>query len=130
MAATVRTMQEAGRCELCGAPDEGTFRSRIAHMREQHPAYARGVLFRVIAPFVFLASVLILAAAKAPTWGYIVVLGLSFGLTFFGRVRSRSERTRAGTTPTIGVKRLLREGGLGFILIVPVVAVLIVLLSR
>lgn len=130
MAATVHTMEAEGRCELCGARDEGTFRSRIAHLKAKHPAYARGLIFRLVAPGIFLVWVLLLAALKAPQWAYIVALAVSFGLLFFGKQRSRLERSRAGASPTIGAKRLLREGGLGFILIVPVVAMLIILLSR
>jgi hypothetical protein len=130
MAATVHTMQAEGRCELCGARDEGTFRSRIAHLRKEHPAYARGLLFRLVAPGLFLIGVLALAAAHAPEWAYLIVLAVSFGLLFFGKIRSRLERSRAGARPTIGAKRLLREGGLGFVLIIPIVAMLIILLSR
>src|SRR5262245_7308296 len=130
MAATVRTMQADGRCELCGARDEGTFRSRIAHLRKEHPAYARGLFLRLIAPGAFLVAVLALSAAHAPQWSYLVALVATFGLLFFGKVRSRVERRKAGTTATIGFKRLLREGGLGFILIIPAVALLIILLSR
>ena len=130
MAATVRSMQGEGRCELCGARDDGAFRSRIAHLRKEHPAYARGLILRLAAPGLFLVVMLALAAARAPQWGYLVALVACFGLLFFGKVRSRVERSRAGARPTIGFKRLLREGGLGFVLIIPVVAMLILLLSR
>jgi hypothetical protein len=130
MAATVQQMKAEGRCELCGARDDGAFRSRIAHLREEHPAYARGLFFRLVAPGAFLVAVLVLAAAHAPEWTYMIALVGTFGLLFFGKVRSRLERRRAGTTPTIGLKRLVREGGLGFILVIPAVALLIILLSR
>jgi len=123
-------METDGRCELCGARDEGSFRSRIAHLRSEHPSYARGLFLRLIAPVLFLVLVLGLAAGHAPQWAYLVALVATFGLLFFGKVRSRVERSRAGTTPTIGIKRLAREGGLGFILLIPAVAVLILLLSR
>src|SRR5437867_5787526 len=105
MAATVRTMQADGRCELCGARDEGSFRSRIAHLRTEHPAYARGLLFRLVAPGTFLVAVLALSVAHAPQWTYLIALIATFGLLFFGKVRSRVERSRAGARPTIGFKR-------------------------
>ncbi len=130
MAATVHSMQAEGRCELCGARDEGTFRSRVAHLRNEHPAYARGLFLRVIAPVVFLAVILLLAALKAPAWGYVVGLGLSFGVLFLGKVRSRRERAAAGATPKMALKRLLLEGGMRFLIVIPAVAVLILLLSK
>ena len=130
MAATVHSMQAEGRCELCGARDEGTFRSRVAHLRKEHPAYARGLFLRVIAPVVFLAVILVLAALKSPAWGYVVGLGLSFGVLFLGKVRSRRERAAAGATPKMALKRLLLEGGMRFIIVIPAVAVLIIMLSR
>lgn len=129
MAATVHHMQAQDRCDLCGAQAD-TPRERIAHLRAKHPAYARGLLLRLVSPAMFLVGVLILAAAKAPEWTYLVVLAVSFGMLFFGKVRSRSERSRAGARPTLEVKRLLREGGLPFLLIIPTVALLIVFLSR
>ncbi len=130
MAATVHAMQAEGRCELCGARDEGTFRSRVAHLRQEHPAYARGLLLRVIAPVVFLAAIFILSALKAPTWAYIVGLGLGFGVLFLGKARTRRERTAAGATPKMALKRVLLEGGIRFIIVIPAIAVLIILLTR
>ena len=87
MAATVRSMQGEGRCELCGARDDGAFRSRIAHLRKEHPAYARGLILRLAAPGLFLVVMLALAAARAPQWGYLVALVACFGLLFFGKSR-------------------------------------------
>ena len=130
MAATVHSMQAEGRCELCGARDEGTFRSRVAHLRKEHPAYARGLFLRVIAPVVFLAVILVLAALKAPAWGYVVGLGLGFGVLFLGKVRSKQERSAAGARPKMALKRVLLEGGMRFLIVIPAVAVLIILLSR
>lgn len=129
MAATVRAMQQAGRCELCGARAEPG-RERFAHLRAEHPAYARGVVLRVVAPAVLLLGVVVLGLVKAPQWSYFIVLALSFGSLFFGKIRSRVERSRAGARPTIGVKRLLREGGLPFLLIIPIVVLLILFLSK
>jgi hypothetical protein len=129
VAAKVATMEAADRCELCGARAETT-RDRIAHLRAEHPAYARGLLLRLMAPAVFLVGVLLAAAIKAPQWTYLVVLFASFGLLFFGKVRSRAERSRAGARPTLRVKQLVREGGLPFLLIIPIVMLLILLLSR
>jgi len=129
VAAKVATMEAADRCELCGARAE-TFRDRLAHLRAEHPVYARGLIFRLVAPGVFLAVVLILAATHAPPWTYLGALFVSFGMLFFGKVRSRVERSRAGARPTLELKRLIREGGLPFLMIIPTVALLILFLSR
>jgi len=130
MAATVHSMQAEGRCELCGARDEGTYRSRVAHLRQEHPAYARGLLLRVIAPVVFLAVILVLGALKAPAWAYVVGLGLALAVLVLGKSRTRRERTAAGTTPKMALKRVLLEGGMRFIIVIPAIVVLIILLSR
>jgi hypothetical protein len=130
MATKVLNMQVANTCELCGYRSEGTFRDRMRHLKKEHPAYARGVLLRIVAPGLFLVEVLILAAVHAPPWVYIVALFTSFGLLFMGKVRARAERQKAGARPTMEFRRLLREGGLGFLLIVPVIALLIAMLSR
>src|SRR6266568_5134823 len=111
------TTEDPLRCELCGYRSEGDFRDRMRHLKSEHPAYARGLLFRVAAPAVFLIEVLVLAVAHAPQWAFIAALFVSFGLLFFGKQRSRTERKRAGTTATVPVKRLMKEGGLGFLLI-------------
>lgn len=130
MAARVGTMNEPDQCELCGYRSDGTFRDRVTHLRGSHPAYARGLLLRVASPLLFLVELGILAALKAPQWAYLVALFSSFGLLFFGKQRSRSERHKAGARPTLPIKRLVREGGLGFLLILPVIAILIVALGR
>ena len=129
MTAKVATMETADRCELCGARAETT-RDRVAHLRAEHPAYARGLLLRLVAPGVFFVGVLILAALHAPQWTFLVTLFVSFGLLFFGKVSSRAERSHAGARPTLGLKRLVREGGLPFLLIVPAVALVILVVSR
>jgi hypothetical protein len=123
-------MQAEGRCELCGARDEGTFRSRVAHLRKEHPAYAWGLFLRVVAPVVFLAVILVLGALKAPAWTYIVGLGLGSAVLLLGRTRTRRERSAAGTTPKMALKRVLLEGGMRFIIVIPAIAVLVILLSR
>ena len=130
MAATVHSMQTEGRCELCGARDEGTFRSRVAHLRQEHPAYARGLLLRVIAPAVFLAVILGLGALKAPAWTYIVGLALGFGVLFLGKTRTRRARVDAGAAPKMPLKQVVLEGGMRFILVIPAIAILLFLLSR
>jgi hypothetical protein len=130
MAATVHSKQAEGRRELCGAHDEGTFRSRIAHLRMEHPAYARGLFLRVIAPVVFLAVILGLGALKAPAWAYVLGLGLSLGVLFLGRARSKQGRAAAGARPKMELKRVLLEGGMRFLIVIPAVALLIITLSR
>jgi hypothetical protein len=130
MVATIRAMETTDRCDLCGARIEGTGRERFAHLRAKHPAYARGLVMRLLSPGVFLIWVLLLGALHAPQWAYLVALGVSFGLLFFGKVRSRVERSRAGARPTLPMRRLLQEGGLAIFLIVPTVVLLILFLSR
>jgi hypothetical protein len=127
--ATARTM-EMDRCDLCKARIEPSARGRITHLRRCHPGYARGLLLRVVAPAVFLMIVMALGAARAPGWAYVAALFASFGLLFWGKQRSRSERRRAGTRPTLPLRRLVREGGWSFLLLLPVLAGLIVLLGR
>jgi len=130
MAAKVIQMEETNRCDLCGYRSEGGFLDRARHLKNEHPAYAKGLLFRVAAPGIFLIEVVVMAAIHAPEWAFIVALFSSFGLLFFGKQRSRAERRAAGTRPTMPLTRLVREGGLGFMLIVPVIALLIVVMSR
>lgn len=132
MAAKVVAMnqQHVDRCELCGHRFEAGFAARMRHLRGSHPAYARGLLLRLAAPLAMIAGVLVLAVAHAPQWAYFVALGGSYALLFFGRVRSRLERTRAGATPSLSLRRILREGGLAFVLFIPVVAALVYLLGR
>jgi len=130
MAARVIQVNETNRCDLCGYRSEGRFLDRVRHLKSEHPQYAKGLLFRVAAPGIFLIEVLVMAAVHAPQWAFIVAIFSSFAFLFFGKQRSRAERRAAGTTPTMPLKRLVREGGLGFLLIVPVIALLIVVISR
>jgi hypothetical protein len=108
-------------CELCGTTVGATFRERFGHLRSAHRDYARSLVLRMVAPMVFLAGVLGLSAARAPRPAYLVALFACFGLLFFGKVRSRAERSRAGARPTLPLKRLWREGGAGLVLVVPVI---------
>ena len=130
MAAKVATMEDMNRCELCGHRSDGGFRDRMSHLKQSHPAYARSLILRMAAPGIFLIEILVMAAFHAPQWVFIVALFSSFGVLFVGKQGSRAERRRAGTTPTLPIKRLVREGGLGFLLIVPVIALLIAMLGR
>ncbi|MGZ4204264.1 MAG: hypothetical protein ACXVES_03085 [Actinomycetota bacterium] len=130
MAAKVIQMTDENRCDLCGYRSEGGFLDRARHLKSEHPAYTRGLLFRLAAPGIFLVEVLAMAAVHAPGWAFLVALFSSFALLFFGKQRTRGERRAAGTRPTMPLKRLIREGGLGFILIVPVIALIIAVLGR
>ena len=130
MAAKVIQMEETNRCDLCGYRSEGGFLDRARHLKNEHPAYAKGLLFRIAAPGIFLIEVLIMAAIHAPAWAFLVALFSSFGLLFFGKQRSRAERRQAGVRPTLSLKRLVQEGGLGFMLIAPVIALMLVALSK
>lgn len=117
------------RCELCGARVGGA-RERAHRLRSAHPGYARNVVARIAAPFVFLVAVLVLSALHAPPIAYLVAMGASYAAVFFGRVGSRSARSAAGASPVIGVTRMVREGGLGFVLLLPVAALIVFGLSR
>jgi hypothetical protein len=94
-----------------------------------HPEYARNVVARLAAPVVFLIAVAILSAVHAPPVAYIVALGASYAFLFFGRIGSRRARASAGALPSIGVRRMLREGGLRFVLFVPAVAAVVLVLA-
>jgi hypothetical protein len=120
---------DADRCELCGYRSSGTFRDRVTHLRGTHPGYAQALLFRLAAPMLFLVEVVVMGALRSPPWAYLVALFSSFGLLFVGKQRSRSERRRAGARATLPMGRLLREGGLGILILLPLVAILIVALS-
>ena len=128
MSRASQTVQAADRCELCGA-GVGDARARARHLRQAHPEYARNVIARLLAPFVFLAGVLILGALHAPPLAYLFALGLSYAFLFFGRVGSRRARARAGAAPAIGVRRMISEGGLRFALLLPVAALVVFVLS-
>ena len=129
MAATVKaTTRDAQRCELCGYRSDGTIRDRIGHLRERHPGYARGLLLRVVAPLVFLVEIAVLAALHAPSWVFLVAFGVSYALLFFGKQRSRSERRKKGASPTMPLGRLMREGGLGIVL-VPIAAIVVLIVA-
>ena len=129
--ATAKTpkVQATDRCELCGAR-VGDARERARHLRSAHPDYARNVFARIVAPLVFVATTLVLSAVHAPPAAYLVGLGASYAVVFFGRVGSRKARLKAGAVPTIGVQRMLREGGLRFVLFIPFVALIVFVLSR
>jgi hypothetical protein len=124
-----RKVVEADRCELCGAV-VGDARERARHLRSAHPQYARNVFARVAAPAVFLVGVGILSVLHAPPISYLVALAASYGVLFFGRVGSRKARAQAGARASIGVVRTLREGGVWFVLVIPVVALVVFLLSK
>jgi hypothetical protein len=129
MARTLERKGAVDRCELCGAR-VGDARVRARHLRSAHPGYARNVVARIAAPFVFLAAVAVLSALHAPPVAYLVALGASYAALFFGRVGSRKARARAGASASFGVTRTLREGGLPFVLFVPVVVLIVFVLSR
>ena len=117
-------------CELCGRSFDASVRGRFAHLRAEHPAYARGLLLRLAAPVVFIVSMWVLSVAHAPGIAYVAALIASWGLLFMGKVRSRAERVASGARSTVPIARLLREGGIAFVLVVPIVAGVILLVSR
>ena len=122
-------LNTSNRCELCGAR-VGDARERARHLRSAHPGYARNVVARIAAPFLFLVAVAVLSALHAPPIAFLVALGASYAAVFFGRAGSRKARSKAGAAPSLGVKRTLREGGVWFVLLVPVVVLIVFILSR
>lgn len=129
MAANVKPMT-TDRCDICGYRFDGTFADRREHLRRSHPRYARALLLRLSAPFVFLVGVLVCSALGAPQNAYLVALALSFGALFFGKQLSRLERRRAGARATLPVGRLLREGGVQFLLLIPLLGLLVYFLGK
>lgn len=99
-------------------------------MKTEHPAYWRGLLFRLAAPGVFLVCMGVAAAFHAPQAVYLVGLFAAFGVLFLGKQRSRNERRDAGLTPTLPLVRMLRDGGALIILIIPLVMLLMFLASK
>ena len=65
MAARVIQVNETNRCDLCGYRSEGRFLDRVRHLKSEHPQYAKGLLFRVAAPGIFLIEVLVMAAVRS-----------------------------------------------------------------
>jgi hypothetical protein len=130
MAARVTAVQKADRCDLCGYRSTGTFADRIGHLRTEHPAYARGLLLRLAAPFAFLVTLLGLAALRAPQWAYLVAMAASVGVLVAGWRASRTARATAGARPGVPISRLMREGGLRIALLVPALALIVVVASR
>lgn len=129
MAARVVTMDQTERCELCGHRSDGSARDRLRHLKESHPAYARGLFFRVAAPAVFLAEIFLIGVLEAPQWVYLVALFSSFALLVLGKLTARAQRKNAGAE-VFGIRRLVREGGMPFLLLLPAIVMLIALLSR
>ncbi|MGH2726531.1 MAG: hypothetical protein ACRDKS_06100 [Actinomycetota bacterium] len=116
------------RCELCGANAPATFVGRTRHLRKEHPAYARGLLLRILAPVVFLAGVVGLQALDAPVWTVLVVAAGSAGLAIAGLWIARVAKAGSDSKPTF--MELFREGGYRFVLIAGVFAVMLILASR
>jgi hypothetical protein len=128
-----KAMARAGvmdRCDLCGAGSDGTFSDRIRHLRKEHPAYARGLLLRVASPLVFLVTIVALQAVGAPVWSAIVAIAASLGLAALGITTARAARVQAGARSTAPLGKLVREGGLRFVLLAGVLGVMLILASN
>jgi hypothetical protein len=117
------------RCELCGV-DVGGARERARHLRSAHPDYARNVFARIVAPLLFVAALAVLSILHAPPVAYLVAMGVSYAVLFFGRIGSRKARSKAGVRPSIGIGRMLREGGVRFVMLVPVALLIVLVLQR
>jgi hypothetical protein len=126
----VMTQQAADSCELCGARLEGGPRKQLAHMRREHPAYARGVLSRLAAPLVFMLGLLVLGAFGAPQWTYLVPLASGFLLMFGGRQRSRAERAEAGAARSLSIGQMIKAGGWRIALVVASLVAIIYMSGR
>jgi len=116
------------RCELCGASAPATFSGRTRHLRKEHPAYARGLLLRILAPVVFLGGVVGLQAAGAPTWTVLGAAAASAGVAIAGLWIARA--AKAGSDAKLTLWELFREGGYGFALIAGLFALMLILASR
>jgi hypothetical protein len=117
------------RCDLCGAGSDGTFSDRTRHLRKEHPAYARGLLLRIVAPMVFLVALVALQASGAPPWTALVAAGASAVLAGLGIVSTRAARVEAGGPAGASIGRLFREGGYRFALVAGLFLAFIVLAS-
>jgi hypothetical protein len=113
------------RCELCGVKAPATFVGRTRHLRQEHPAYARGLLLRIVSPMIFLAFFVVLQAAEAPAWTILPAAAAAGGLALAGLWTTRKARTEAGTAYSLG--KLFKEGGYRFVLMAAVFAALLIL---
>lgn len=128
-----RAVRRAGvatdRCDLCGIRVDGTFSQRTRHLRKEHPAFARGLLLRVVAPLLFLASVVVIQATGAPVWAAVVATAAALALAGVGVAMVRSARSVAGASaPRLGT--LLSEGGLRFVLLAVVFLLMLILAAN
>jgi hypothetical protein len=118
-------------CELCGNQLAGDgAKIRLAHLRQTHSGYARGLLLRMAAPFVFLLLVLAASATGAPSWVYPAALVVSVVVMLAGRRIARGARREAGAAPSVPVGRLIKDGGFRFVLMIPALMLLLIFLSR
>ena len=115
------------RCDLCGAGVDGTFLQRTRHLRMEHPAYARGLLLRMVAPLVFLVSVVALQATGAPVWTAFVASAASLGIAVLGITQARAARVSSGAGRTAGFRKLMAEGGFRFVLLAAVFVLMLAL---
>lgn len=125
----IRRQAAAERCELCGAGTSDSVRDRFGHLRTEHPAYTWGLVLRMAAPLAFLAIVVALQALQAPTSTLLVAIGASAGLAIAGVAISRSARMESGAPAGAPLGRLLREGGLRFVILAGILALMLVLAS-
>ncbi len=114
------------RCELCGAKAPATFVGRTRHLRQEHPAYARGLLLRILSPVAFLVAIVALQASGAPAWTVVPAAVLSGGLAIAGLWMGRVARAETGGGKQ-SFRTLLKEGGYRFVLLAVVFAVMVIL---
>jgi len=76
-----------------------------------------------------LLELLALSAAGAPGWAYLAAAAATVAAALIAIRMSRVERARTGARPGIGANRLLREGGLAFMLVIPAVVLLLIALA-
>lgn len=125
-----RAVVAMDRCDLCGAGSDGTFSDRTRHLRKEHPAYARGLLLRIVSPLVFLAAIVALQAARAPAWTAFVATAAGVGLALVGIVKVRGARSLSGAGSAASLGKILSEGGLRFVLLAGVFVVMLVLAAN
>jgi hypothetical protein len=128
--ARVRAVEAGDRCELCRRSLPAAWSARLRHLKEEHPAFARGLLLRLAAPLAFVGLLLVLSALGAPAWTAALPLAVGGALAAAGIALSRRARTASGARPGPALARTLREGGFRFVLLSAVLAALALLAAR
>jgi hypothetical protein len=117
-------------CDLCGAPLGLGFRERWRHAWRNHPAYARGLLLRLIAPLAFIGLMIVLTAMHAPPVVLLGALGVCLVIVAIGVAQARTAKQAAGSPPSLRFRALLQHGGLRFLLLSVILVLLLITALR